>query len=188
MKVIKIILGVIVAILVILLVVAFFLPTDYVVEREITIQAPKDTLFSYLKYVKNQDEFSVWSQMDPNMKKEYRGTDGTVGFVSAWDSDHEQVGKGEQEIINIKEGERIDFELRFFEPFESKGYAYFITTALDSATTRVIWGFKGKSPYPFNLMLLLWDMDKMLGGDLEKGLANLKTLWESKDAVQSEDS
>ena len=51
--------------------------------------------------------------MDPDMKKTYRGTDGTVGFVSAWDSEKDDVGKGEQEIIKITDGERIDYELRF---------------------------------------------------------------------------
>jgi hypothetical protein len=118
--------------------------------------------------------------MDPAMKKEYRGTDGAVGFVSAWDSDNKDVGKGEQEIKAITEGERVDFEIRFFEPFESTDLAYMTTEAVNDSATLVKWGFNGKMPYPMNLMLLFMDMEKMLGGDLEEGLANLKTVMEKE--------
>ncbi len=52
------------------------------------------------------------------MKTEYRGTDGTVGFVSAWDSPVRDAGKGEQEITKIDDGKRIDYELRFYEADE----------------------------------------------------------------------
>jgi len=118
--------------------------------------------------------------MDPNMKKEYRGTDGIVGFVSAWDSEKPDVGKGEQEIKKITEGERIDFELRFIKPFEATYYAYMTTDSTGTGQTKVKWGFDGKMNYPMNLMLLFMNMDKMLGDDLETGLSNLKTVLEKQ--------
>lgn len=55
--------------------------------------------------------------MDPNMKKDFRGTDGTVGFVYAWDG-NKKAGKGEQEIKKITEGERVDVEVRFEKPLK----------------------------------------------------------------------
>ena len=73
----------------------------------------EDEVFDYVKYLKNQDNFSKWASMDPDMQKTYRGTDVTVGFVSAWASDNPDVGVGEQEIKAITAGQRIDFELRF---------------------------------------------------------------------------
>ena len=118
--------------------------------------------------------------MDPNMKKDYRGTDGTVGFVSAWESQADSVGKGEQEIKKITEGERIDFELRFEKPFEATDFAYMTTESLDSSQTKVKWGFNGKMPYPMNLMCLFMDMDAMLCPDLAKGLSNLKGILEKQ--------
>ena len=178
MKVFKLILVFLVSIIVLVLVVALFVPREYRVERDVSIQATKADIFQFLRYLRNQEQFTVWAKMDPNMKREYRGTDGTVGFVSAWESENKNVGSGEQEIIGIIEGERIDYELRFFEPFETVGKAYFITEAIDSASTRVTWGFKGKSPYPWNVMLLVMNMDDMLGNDLEQGLENLKALME----------
>ena len=75
------------------LVVALFTPDSYDVEREVIINQPKSIVFNYVKLLKNQDEYSKWARMDPDMQKSFRGTDGTVGFISAWDSENPDVGK-----------------------------------------------------------------------------------------------
>ncbi len=62
------------------LVAALFIKKDYAVEREITISKPKQEVFDYIKYLKNQDHYSVWNCLDPAIRKIYTGTDGTVGF------------------------------------------------------------------------------------------------------------
>lgn len=178
MKIIKILLLSIVGIVALVLIAALFVKKEYAVEREIVINKPKDEVFNYIKYLKNQDNYSVWANMDPNMKKEYKGTDATVGFISAWESEDKNVGKGEQEIIGIKEGERVDYELRFIEPFEAKDHAYMITEKVGENQTKVKWGFDGKMKYPMNLMLVFMDMDKMLGDQLMTGLKNLKSTLE----------
>ena len=113
------------------------------------------------------------------MKKDLEGTDGTIGDVSFWDSDNKDVGKGEQEITGITEGSRIDFEIRFIEPFESTDRAYFITSPREEGTL-VKWGFNGKMPYLMNLMMLCMNMGDMLGPDLEKGLVNMKGILEQQ--------
>ena len=163
------------------LIIALFVKKDYAVEREVVINRSKEEVFTYVKYLKNQDNYSVWATMDPQMKKSYRGTDGTPGFVSAWESDKDDVGKGEQEIKAIKEGERLDFELRFLEPFEAKDDAYMITEAVSPTQTKVKWGFTGRMNYPMNFMLLCMDMEGMIGGDLEKGLSKLKSNLEAQN-------
>jgi len=153
---------------------AAFLRKKYHVERKITIQLPKAEVFDYIKYLQNQDKFSKWSNVDPLMEKTYRGKDATVGFVSAWSSTNKEVGKGEQEIIEILEGERIDYELRFFEPFKSTAKAFMATGSLSDKQTTITWGIDGQISYPMNLMLLFMDFDKMLGDDLDQGLKRLK--------------
>jgi uncharacterized protein YndB with AHSA1/START domain len=174
MKILKRIGVTILVIILLFLVVAAFMKKDYAVEREIVINKPKQEVFDYIKMLKNQDHYSVWAKMDPNMKKSYKGTDGQVGFVSAWDSKNEDVGKGEQEIKKITEGERLDFELRFKKPFESTEQAYMMTEATGANSTKVKWGFNGHVPYPMNFMLLFMDMEDMIGKDLQNGLKNLK--------------
>ena len=115
------------------------------------------------------------------MKKSYKGTDGTVGFIAAWESTSDSVGVGEQEIMKLEEGKRVDTQLRFKTPFESKNNAYLITDDLGNNQTRVKWGFTGTMPYPMNLMNLFFNMDEAVGGDFETGLKNLKIVLEKTE-------
>jgi hypothetical protein len=176
----KITLFTILGLLVLVLLVAAFLKKDFSVERSITINKTKTEIYDYVKYLKNQNNFSVWAKLDTNMKQEYRGTDGTVGFVSLWDSPVKSAGKGEQEIIKIEEGERIDYELRFLKPMKATNYAYLSFSTTNDSTAMVKWGIFGKMAYPTNIMGLFMNMDEMLGKDLEGGLKNLKALLEEK--------
>lgn len=178
MKIVLIILFVIIGIIVLTLLTALFIKKEYSVEKEVVINKPKAEVFSYILQLKNQDNFSVWAKIDPAMKKEYKGNDGTVGFVSAWDSENKNAGKGEQEITKISDGNRIDYELRFIKPFKSISEAYMTTEIVSDSQTKVKWGFTGKMNYPMNLMLLFMDMNKMIGKDFENGLKNLKTILE----------
>lgn len=168
------------ALVALVLITAAITKKSYSVERSVTIAKGKAEVFGYLKLLKNQDNFSVWAKMDPDMKKTYRGTDGTVGFVSAWESKKDDVGTGEQEIKKIEEGKRIDYELRFIKPFEATSPAYLVFDDAGATQTKVSWGMSGSMSYPMNIMLLFMDMEKMIGKDFETGLANLKGLLEKK--------
>lgn len=173
----KKVLLVIAIIIAVMLVVALVAPKEYAVEREVVINCPKEQVFEYVKSLRMQDEWSVWGDLDPDAVYTYTGVDGTVGFISAWEG-NKDVGKGEQEIINIVEGERVDFELRFVEPFASTADVYITTESLSESETLVKWGMSGKMPFPTNLFLLLMNMDKSIGKDFEQGLANLKMILE----------
>lgn len=153
MKIIKKILIGLIILIAIPLIVALFVKKDYAVQRGVTINKPKQEVFDYIKLLKNQDNYSKWNKMDPAMKKSYKGTDGTVGFVARWESDNDEVGWGEQEIKKITEGERIDFELRFIKPFEATEPAYMTTETVNGNQTKVTWGFSGYFNYPMNFML-----------------------------------
>ena len=179
MKILKKILIVVVIIIAIPLIIALFVDKEYSVEREITINKPKQEVFNYVKHLKNQDHYSKWVMMDPNMKKEFKGTDGNVGFIYAWDGNSD-AGKGEQEIKSITEGERVDVEVRFERPMEGVAYTPIVTEAVSPNQTKVKWGMKGKSNYPMNFMNLF--MDGMLGKDLEKSLTTLKGILEKETA------
>ena len=93
MKIVKKVLIVVVVIVAIPLIIALFVKKEYSIEREITINKPQQEVFSYVKYLKNQDNYSKWVMTDPAMKKDFRGTDGTEGFVYAWDSKNKMPAK-----------------------------------------------------------------------------------------------
>ncbi len=111
MQLVKRILIGIVAIIALLLIVTLFVPKEFKSERSITINKPRQEVFDYIRHIKNQDNFGIWQLSEPNLKKDYEGTDGTVGFKFTWDG--EKLGKGSQKIIGIVDGERMDTELDF---------------------------------------------------------------------------
>ena len=165
-------------ILLLLLILYLLAPSGYDVSRTIEIHKPSSEVFDYLKYLKNQDQWSPWGKRDPNMKKDFSGTDGTVGAISRWEGNKE-VGSGEQEIKHIEEGRRIETELRFLKPWKSTSDAYMEVEPLGAGSSRVRWGFKGKNGFPMRFMMLFMNMDKMIGGDFEEGLATLKNQMEA---------
>ena len=173
----KIFFGVL-GIIVLALIVALFMPKKYAVERELTINKPIDSVFNYVKYLKNQNEFSVWTNIDPNMKSTFKGTDGTVGAISSWESEVKNVGIGEQEITKITEGKRLDFELRFKEPMNDTAMGFMSTEMVSDNQTKVKWGINGEIPYPVNIMLPFMSIDQIVGKDLQQGLENLKAKME----------
>ena len=164
-------------IVLLVVILAILAPKTYDVSRSIEIEKPKDAVFTVLRSLKRQDEWSPWAKKDPNMKKEFRGTDGEVGSVSYW-LGNKEVGEGEQEITKIIDGEKIEGELRFMKPFKSESNCYFITDETSGGGTKVTWGFSGNNKFPMSIMMLFMSMDKMVGKDFEEGLSSLKTLME----------
>ncbi|MBC7915108.1 MAG: SRPBCC family protein [Pyrinomonadaceae bacterium] len=157
------------------LVIALFVKKEYKIERKIIIDKPNNEVFEFIRFLKNQEQYSKWVMMDPNMKKEFRGIDGTVGFVYAWDG-NDKAGKGEQELISMVEGKSLDIELRFERPFKAIAKAPMLTDSVSEDKTRVTWGMQGKYNYPMNLMNLV--VDKILGKDMETSLVTLKGILE----------
>jgi len=171
-----------------LLIIGLFSKKRYTIEREIDINKPRQVVFDYIRYLKNQDYYNKWVMMDPNMKKSFDGNDGTGGFVYAWDGNN-KAGAGEQEIKKIVEGRRIDIEVRFKRPFKGVAQTYMETGSGSNAgtiqdCTRVKWAIGNQMGYPMNLMLLFINMDKLLGRDIEISLSNLKAILEQRTKFQ----
>lgn len=177
MKIVIIILLVVVALVILLLIIGVFVKKEMSVTKQVIINKPLQEVFAFVKLLKNQDSYSKWGSLDTAMKKTYIGTDGTVGFISAWEG-NKKVGAGEQEILKIEEGKRIDFALRFIKPFKSNANAFMIFEDGTDKQTKVSWGFNSKMKYPMNAMCLFFNMKEHVGKDFQTGLDNLKILLE----------
>lgn len=180
MSILTIVLVIIGAILTIILLLAATSSNEYSVQQEVIISKPKDVVFEYIKYTQNQNYYNKWWMMDPNARKEYSGTDGEPGFIMKWDSDNKQAGKGEQETTAVKEGERIDYEIRFIKPFEGTSPSYMLTKAISPAQTRVVWFFSGERNFGMRIFHVLFNIKKMLGKDMATSLNNLKNILEKQ--------
>lgn len=173
MKTVKTLLVVMVILIALPLITALFVPNDYHVDTSIIIDQPSDSVYLYLSHLKNQNDYGPWATLDRNMKNIYQGKDGTVGFISRWESIHPQVGIGEQEIIRLTPGRRIDTQLRFKSPYTAEATAYFTTEAYDSTQTKVVWGCEGRLAYPMNILLLTRFKGEMRA-QFDLGLHNLR--------------
>lgn len=178
MSILLTLLGIIAGAFVIIFITALFVKKEYIVQRQITINKSSRAIFDYIKYLKNQQHYSKWVMMDPNAKMDYTGIDGAVGFISAWDSENKNVGKGEQEIKKLTDSSRLDCEVRFEKPFKNIAQIYMEVMPISENTTNVEWGMVGKNPYPFNLMNLF--IPDMLARDLQTSLVNLKNILEQQ--------
>ncbi len=157
-------------------------PNSYKIERVILIQKPIDQVFSHLKILKNHDQWSAWAKKDPLMKKEFSGTDGTLGFMASWISENKEVGTGEQEITNIIEGEKLETKIRLKKPFEVSFNNYFIAEKISETETKVKMGITDQIPFPANILSFIVNnflgQKRKLEQDMDASLKDLKILLE----------
>lgn len=159
-------------VLVVLLVgVAFLLPREVEVARSTTISAPPEEVFAHVNSLAKFSEWSPWSSIDPDMKVTYSGPELGIGNKMEWQSEHPNVGNGVQEITAIVENERVESALDFGDMGTALA-SFDLAKAGDG--TEITWGLKtdmGNNPIGRWMGLM---MDRLVGGDYEKGLANLK--------------
>jgi uncharacterized protein YndB with AHSA1/START domain len=151
-------------------------PDDFRVQRSINIQAPPENVFAILNDLHNFPSWSPYEKLDPAMKKTHSGTAQGLGAVYAWEGNSE-VGKGRMEIIESRPPNNLKIKLDFLEPFTAQNTAEY-TLAPNGGATRMTWAMYGPQPLPAKVMGLFVDMDKMIGGQFEEGLAKLKALVE----------
>jgi len=175
MNVIIAILLVLAGVIALLLFIALFMKKKHYVNREIIINAPRQKVFDYIKLLKNQDEFNKHAMAGPDRKKEFKGTDGTVGYIYSW-SGNKKAGVGEKEIMNIIEGKKIETEIRFVKPMAATASIIMETESLSDSQTKVYWSNAGTLKYPVNIMIPM--MEKMLPKEMDTSLSTLKNILE----------
>jgi uncharacterized membrane protein len=178
MKILKNLGLVVLAALTLVLIAGLFVKTDYTISKQININKPNDSVFNYIKNLKNQDNYSVWNRKDPKSLKTFSGQDATVGFKSSWDSQDPNIGAGTQEIIKIIENQRLEMDISFKRPMESVATAFMATEKVNENSTKVTWSFSEKFNYPINALMPLIGVEKMLGNDMQKSLDDLKIILE----------
>ncbi len=146
-------------------------------EREITINRSSDVVFTYLRSLKNFQNWNPYLKVDPQANLQYSGPDGQPGSRVAWEGNN-KLGKGEQEITKIIEGQNVQFELRFKKPFENTTSGSFSAIPSGQGQTKVKWTMDGRPIFPMTIFSLFFNVDKMMGGQFEAGLKELKGILE----------
>lgn len=174
----KKVLYVILGLIVLYLILCMVGPKNITVERNIAINSDPETIkkkMSDLHFF--QEKWSPWSELDPNMEVNYTGNPGEVGHGYTWKG-NKDVGAGTLTITKI-EGDSMVQNLHFEGMGDSRAY-YIIKS--EGSGSNVTWGIQMHIGFMGRAMMLFMNMDKMMGGDFEKGLGKLKAAIESMPA------
>lgn len=147
----------------------------YVVERRILVHAPVARVHERVHDFHQWVTWSPWEGVDPELDRVYSGPDSGVGARYAW-SGNRKAGRGSMRITGASP-ERVEVLLEFLKPFRSTAEVTF-ALAPTEAGTEVTWRMQGEQTGLMGVVGRVVPMDRLIGPDLEKGLARLKAVAE----------
>ena len=153
-------------------------PDDYRLTRTASIDAPAAKIFGYVNDLRKWDDWSPWARLDPAAKVTFEGPPAGPGAAFKWDG-NDKVGAGTMTITESKPNERVATRTDFVKPFEGTSNSDFIFSET-GGRTNVIWTMAGKHNFIGKAMCMVMSMEKMIGPDFERGLAQLKAVAERK--------
>ena len=148
-------------------------PSAVHIERTLAMAAPASDVFAQVNDFHKWNAWSPWDKMDPKMTRTFSGADAGEGAKYAWVGDPNNVGEGSMTILESKPNEKIHIKLDFVKPMAATNDVHF-TFEPEGDGTKVTWTMDGKNNFFCKAMCLFMDMDKMVGGEFEKGLADIK--------------
>ena len=165
-----------VAIVLVLVIIVAVQPSEFHVERSAKISAPPAEVFSQVNNFHAWEAWSPWEKMDPTMKKTYEGPPAGTGAIYSWVGSS-QVGEGRMTLTESQPNDLIRIKLEFFKPFAGTNTAEFAFKP-ERDETLVTWSMDGKYSFIPKAMNLVMNINKMIGGQFETGLAQMKSVVE----------
>ncbi|GCE36562.1 MULTISPECIES: SRPBCC family protein [Rhodococcus] len=151
---------------------------EFLVERSTVIDASPDVVQPLLDDFRKWQAWSPWEDVDPDLKRTYSGPDSGVGASYAWEGNR-KAGSGQMVITESVPGSKVVLDLNFLKPFKAENVTTFLLEPNGAGTT-VRWQMTGKNNLFFRIVGVVFPMDKMVGKDFEKGLAQLKAAAEQR--------
>jgi len=159
------------AIVLVLVAVVAMQPSSFAIERSAVVDAPADVVYGHIANLRAMDAWSPWSKMDPQMKIDYEGPEAGVGARSAWEGP--EMGRGRITITATKPNREVEMKLEMLAPMQATNRVLF-TLAGAGGATDVTWRMEGSNGFVGKALALIVNMDEMVGGSFEQGLASLK--------------
>ena len=174
MKILKVLLGIVIALVVLIGGVGMFLPSQIALQRSVQIAAAPDKVYPLIAAPKAWKQWSAWNQRDPAMEIVYSGPE--MGPGATWDWKSQKEGNGHMSFTASTPPSKVGYDIAFPD-FGAAYSGEFIIEAKDggSYVTWTMHGDVGKNP--INRWMGLF-MDKLVGPDFEAGLKGLKALAE----------
>jgi hypothetical protein len=150
---------------------------DFEVVRSTRISAPAERIHGLIDNFRAWRSWSPWEDLDPELRREYSGSESGVGARYAWEGNR-KAGKGSMEIVGSTP-ERVDVRLTFERPWKATNAVSFMLAPAGDGETDVTWRMTGTQRGFAALFGKLISMDRMVGKDFEKGLTRMKSAAES---------
>jgi hypothetical protein len=150
--------------------------SSFEVTRSTTVDAAPEQVHALIDDFHEWQKWSPWEDVDPNLERTYSGAEKGVGAKYAWKGNR-KAGQGSMEITGSAP-ERIDIALTFLKPFKADNDIRFAMVPTGGSTD-VTWTMSGEQKGLAALFGKFVSMDKLVGKDFEKGLAQLKTAAEA---------
>lgn len=158
-------------------------PSDFRVERTATIAAPQASLFEQVNDLRKWEAWSPWAKLDPDAKVSFEGPDSGQGAAMSW-AGNEKVGKGKMWIVESRPNDAVKLKADWVEPYEGSSNSEFAFKG-EGEKTEVSWTMSSQHNFLEKAMCLIMNGKKMIGDDMEKGLAQMKASAETGPAVTS---
>lgn len=159
------------------LVKAALLPDTFRITRSTTIHARPEQIFPRIDDLR---AFNTWNPFARSIAVDeitYSGSVAGKGAAFEWDSKG-QGGAGRIEVVESQPSSLVRMSLEFRRPFAARNVAEFSLRGAGEAT-EITWAMTGPWPLLHRVMNVFFDSDKMVGGEFEKGLAELKRMSEA---------
>ncbi|MFA6265935.1 MAG: SRPBCC family protein [Pseudolabrys sp.] len=168
--------AVVVGAIAVIVALAFTKPDSFRVERSTVINANASKIFPLIDDFHQWTQWSPYEDKDPAMKRTFGATTKGRGATYAWDGNG-QVGAGNMTISDESAPSLVAIKLDFERPMAGSNEVRFTLVPQGNAT-QVTWAMQGPAPFVSKVMQVVFNLDKMVGGDFEVGLAKLKALGE----------
>jgi hypothetical protein len=172
----KIFVGIVVIVVAFVVIVALQ-PSEFRVAGSTTVSAPPAAVFAQVNDFHNWEAWSPWAKLDPAAKVTFEGPSAGEGAIFRWVG-NEEVGEGSMMITESRPSDLVRIKLEFLKPFAAINTAEF-TFKPEGNRTAVTWSMFGTNNFIAKAFCLFMNMDKMVGGQFEKGLASMKSVTEA---------
>ncbi|HSU14344.1 SRPBCC family protein [Longimicrobium sp.] len=165
------------AVLAVLAIVVATRPDAFLIQRTATIAAPAEVVYAQLDDLHRWGQWNPFEKSDPGIRLAFAGPASGVG--SSYHFVGKRAGEGRMTISGVRPNERVTVRADFIKPMAATHQIEFTLKPAPGGVA-VTWAMSGRNGFLGKAVSLVMNMDRMVGGEFEKGLADLKRVSEAQ--------
>ncbi|HIY94724.1 MAG TPA: SRPBCC family protein [Candidatus Rothia avicola] len=139
--------------------------------RSTVIDAPVDQVRVLIEDLHAWESWSPWQELDPAMQQTYSGAERGIGAKMAW-AGNKKAGEGRMTVVTVEDN-LVEVDIEFIKPWAAQNCSHFKLQPTEGGTA-VAWSMSGEQNLIMKAMFKVFNMQKRISADFERGLARLK--------------